>query len=263
MSDKEVKLNYGINEDVSNEDYHADREFFSSSVLKDLLKSREAFYKKYILKEEQEERAERAAFSFGSYIHSLILEPHLITKEYEFFDGAGRNSLKYKQFKKQHVGKTIILEREVEKAKKLIKAYNSRPEAVALIRGGVAEQTLCVDLYGIPIKVRADYVNHEKGYIVDVKTTSSGTDVNGVRDSCDKWGYMLSAALYSMAFKEHYGKDFTFYWIFLGKFDNQCEVYKMSLDSMRNGIQEVKDALRIYRMNEENDSWLNYQIEEI
>lgn len=255
-------LKPGINKDVSNEDYHADREYFSSSVLKELLKDRELFYKKYVLGQ-QEPREEKAAFSFGSYVHTLILEPHLVDEEYVFFDGASRRSDKYKKFREENEGKTVILEKEKKLAQKLLDAYNERPEAKALIDGGSAEETLCVELEGLPIKVRADYVNQEKGYIVDVKTTSGGTDRDGVIDASEKWGYFLSAALYCMAFKEHYKKNFDFYWIFLGKFDGQCHVYKMSLESMRKGIQEVKDALNIYKKHSTANSWFDYEIEEI
>jgi hypothetical protein len=78
------------------------------------------------------------------------------------------------------------------------------------------------------------------------------------------YGYYLSAALYLMAFKQHFKKDFDFYWIYLNKYGTiQCHVYKMSLETMRLGIQQVKDALKVYKKCRDNDSWLDYQIEEL
>ena len=258
-----AELKLGINVDVPNDDYHADRKFFSSTCLKELLKDRELFYKKYVKQEDQGPRQEKGAFSFGSYIHTLILEPHLIDEEYVFFESSTRSTNKYKDFRAQNLDKTVILEREKALAQELMDAYNDREEATALITNGVAEQTLCVEMQGVPIKVRADYVNVDKGYIVDVKTTSAGTDRDGFIGSCDQWGYFLSAALYAMAFKQHFDKNFDFYWVVLGKFDKQCHVYKMSLETMKQGIQEVKDALTLYKKYTENDSWFDYQIEEI
>ena len=42
-------LKLGFNEDISNDDYHNDREFVSSSGLKLMLKDPRKFYKNYVL----------------------------------------------------------------------------------------------------------------------------------------------------------------------------------------------------------------------
>ena len=69
-----MKLEIGINKDTTNEDYHKDRNFESSSSLKLFLKDSREYYKKYILGEKREDTY-KSVYDFGSYIHSLILEP--------------------------------------------------------------------------------------------------------------------------------------------------------------------------------------------
>jgi hypothetical protein len=82
--EEKFPLELGINKDISNDHYHSNKTFFSSSVLKDLLKDKELFHKKYILKEEVERSGPLNAFLFGSYVHTLILEPHLVDVELKF-----------------------------------------------------------------------------------------------------------------------------------------------------------------------------------
>ena len=66
-------LKIGINK-CDNEDYHKDRKFKSSSTLKLFLKDPKEYYKRYVVGEEREEMY-KSAYDFGSYMHSILLEP--------------------------------------------------------------------------------------------------------------------------------------------------------------------------------------------
>lgn len=273
-NDKEViKLKMGEN-DVSNENYHADTEFYSSSVLKLMLKDKKKFYDSYILKLPREEQGNKDAFTLGSYLHTMILEPELLEVEYAVLPfGMVKRGEAWKEFKAANIGKTIIKSSQVNHAKKMFEAYKEQEYAVGLIAGGESEKTLCVEMDGIKIKVRADYVNVEKGYLADVKTTSGETYREAWIDTVDRWGYLLSAALYCKAFSIHYGKKFDFFFIVCGKFEEKapgdddeklrCEVYRISYDSMKKGLDDVDKALTIYKKNIDNDSWLEYEVEEV
>ena len=81
-------LKLGVNK-CENEDYHADRHFKSSSTLKMFLKDPREFYKRYV-KGEKREDGYKSAYDFGSYVHSIILEPHQTDKEFAIFEGATR-----------------------------------------------------------------------------------------------------------------------------------------------------------------------------
>ena len=49
-----MKLSLGVNKNITNQDYHDDREFISSSGLKLLAKDPKKFHKVYVLGEEDE-----------------------------------------------------------------------------------------------------------------------------------------------------------------------------------------------------------------
>jgi hypothetical protein len=234
-----------------------------------LLKDPEAFHKKYILREKDDEIRNVSAFRFGSYMHSMILEPHLLDVEYKIFRGGTRVKKAYKEMVADNPGLEIMTESEENQAHSLMKVYNERSEAVDLIKGGEAEATLCVNLDGVDIKVRADYVNVEKGYIADVKTTADETNVWEFKKTIKKYDYLLSAALYCQAFERHYGKPFDFYFIVLGKFTKTCDVFKIGKDSMERGVDRVNNALALYKQCKESNNWVRemslepYDIKEV
>ena len=240
-------LELGINNDVTNEDYHGDREFESSSSLKLYLKDPKEFHNRYILKLPREEKF-KSAYDFGSYIHSLILEPEKTEDEFAIFEGMTRRGKAYTEFKGANENKTIITASQKMQADSLVNSYKENLEAVDHIKEGFPEQTLCVELEGMKVKVRADYVRPDKGQVIDLKTTSDSTDKFSVGKTIVRFDYDLSAALYVDAFSTHYGKPFDFYFVFLNKMTNEVEIYKASKKLLENGRQKYKKA--IYILNE-------------
>lgn len=255
------KLIDGINEDISNQDYHADNRYLSSSNLKLVLKDREKFYNEIILG--NRESISKPAFDEGSYAHTLILEPHLEEKEYAFFPGWTKRGNEWEAFKEANSTKIILSKPQKVRVQKLIKAYNKRPEAVELIGGGFSEHTVAGELMGVPIKVRADYINVDKGYVADVKTTGYSADVDTFKYTVQSFSYQLSAALYAEMFKKYYGKDFDFYFIVLSKKDSTCEVFKASEATMIEGRNMMTDALNIYKKCLDSGDWTNYNKHEV
>ena len=151
-----MMLKIGVNH-CDNETYHSDRKFKSSSTLKLFLKDPREYHKRYVLGEEREDTY-KSAYDFGSYMHSLLLEPHKTDLEFAIFEGATRRGKVYEEFKSNNEGKTIITASQAQQALDLLHLYNEHVDTAGLIQGGLAEHTLCVELEGMPIKVRADYI---------------------------------------------------------------------------------------------------------
>jgi len=145
--------------------------------------------------------------------------------------------------------------------------YSERQAATDLLLEGRPEVSLCIDLNGIPTKARADWLNTQdgqpRGYIVDVKTTGEDTDKSTFINTCDKWGYLLSAALYTTAFEKFYDKPFDFYFIVLGKYSKTCDVYRISKATMLKGKAQLQLAFDEFESRAANNSWKDYRIEEI
>jgi hypothetical protein len=234
-------------------EYHADRTSLSSSNLKQILKDPQQFYQEWILGN-KEDKKENPAFLEGKFVHTLILEEHLIEK-YAVYMGLKRQGATWESFKAEHAGKDLITIAQVQRCQALFKAYSARKEAMAMISGGVSEHTMLTTILDVPIKTRADYINIDKGYIVDVKTTAYPSDIDSFREVINQYSYELSAALYCQAAYNNYGKLFDFYFIVLSKADLTCDIYKASSDTLSKGSAMVTQALVRYKKCRASGVW--------
>jgi hypothetical protein len=217
------------------------------------LRSVEQFYDEKILGNKVNDS--RAVFDEGSYVHSLILEPQKIAEEYAFFDGWRKQGAAWDTFLAENSGKIILSTPQKHRCDELLKAYNRRDVAKELIKGGESEHTICGSLLDVPVKSRFDYVNVDKGYIVDVKTTGYPADLEIFKSTIKDFGYELSAALYTEIAKQYYGKSFDFYFIVLSKSEFICEVFKASEATLNVGRTMVYKALKKYKLCLESGVW--------
>jgi len=254
----------GFHNDMSNNDYHGDLTHFSSSSLKMLLKDERKFHSKYVLKEDQHEE-ENTNFIVGSYIHSLILEPHLTKEEFAIHNGTRRGKA-YKEFKEINRGKDIVTATEHEMATQMIFNYKKNEYAPQLISDGQAEQSLFTHINKVPIKVRPDYVyvDAKSGYIVDVKTTGDKLDRASLMRIVGRFDYDLSAALYVDAYEQQLGVPFNFFFIFLSKKEPyEVIAIKASRQLIDNGRRKYVWAMRKYEKGLETGIWYKEGIQEL
>jgi hypothetical protein len=248
-------LKLGLN-DVSNAVYHADRVFLSSSVVKTVLKSLDQYHDEYILgnKKEHSERT-LSNFAEGSLVHSMLLEPEVTASEFAFFTGWRKQGEEYEAFKADNKGKTIISAPQLERVSRLVEAVRKNPAAVSLLSSGKSEATLATILHGLPIKVRADKIDPERGIILDVKTSGYDVDIESVKQTIKDFRYDLSAALYMEAFSQYYGKPFDFYFIFTSKQQPDCQVYRLGLDSFNAAKRDILKAANKFKTAAASGIW--------
>lgn len=244
--------------DISNQEYHSESLHLSSSNLKLLLKDPASFYDTKILGN-KEERKDSDAFLMGSYLHSAILEPHTLEEEYVLYHGFQKRGTEWQEFKEANEGKQIVSKAQKMRIDSWIAQYKKNRTAVKLVSGSQYEVSLFTKLHGVPIKVRADIINEEKSYIADLKTTSGPTDLESFKQTVQKWGYDLSAALYLQCFEQYYGKPMDFYFIVIGKKDLDCTVYKLSQASRDKGEEEILRAIHTYNKCLESGIWTTEQ----
>lgn len=228
----------------TNAEYHANKTHLSSSGLKLLLKDAAQFYNDYILGNRVSES--KPAFDEGSFVHTLVLEPHKIA-EYAIFPGLRKAGNAFEAFKAENPGKIILSAGQMLRCKDLVQAYNCMPLAVEMISGGFAEHSMDSTILDVPVKARADYINVDKSYIVDVKTTSLPSGLEIFAETVSQYGYDLSAALYAQIAYDTYGKLFDFYWLVLSKADGQCHIYKASSATLSKGNADVISAIVKYK----------------
>ncbi len=274
---KITKKTRGFVKGLSNKDYHDDRLFRSSSVLKTALKDPKKFHDVYVLGKEGPAMPQ-AALDFGNYVHTAILEPHLLEEEYIIYPGGRKAGKVWEQFKYLHRDKTILSNNQYMKAQDLIDSFlqtefeQSDSEHLvfgdALFKGGVAEESLFTELGGMPIKVRFDYrISPEdgtKGIIKDIKTTSSyANSAKDAKDICESFGYLTSAALYVDAVEKETGIKHDFHLVFMSKADLKCNLYKVSEKSLERGRQQYKEAIKTILEWEKTGKYITGKIREV
>lgn len=241
-----MKLQLGINH-VTNAEYHADTEFLSSSKLKLLLTDLPKFHKEIILGDKAPQE-QKNAFDEGSYVHSLILEPHKIASEYVFFSGFRKQGKEWESFQANApADKRILSKPQKHRCEQWASSIKQRLLQVLFLTKGAAEHTICAILQDVKVKVRCDRINIEEGWIADIKTTGSPADLELFKYTMKDYFYQLSAALYCMVAELVYAKKFNFYFIVVSKTDNVCDVYKLSEKTRLEGIVQVTKALNIYK----------------
>lgn len=215
-------------EHMSNDEYHACPEF-SSSQLKDILRSSAHFHSNNILKEN--ERETKKHLDFGTLAHTLFLEPEQFENEFivlpedaprkptETMLNAKKPSQEtvekiewWDRFNAEHGSKIIITNELMEGAKRI--ANNLRGlSSYQLMQDhyGMAEASIFFTdpVYGLNLRVRPDYhivpcEEFKNGLLFDVKTTTDARPFKFMR-SCADFGYDISAAMYREGFQQHYG----------------------------------------------------------
>ncbi len=272
-------LKLGLNY-CSNEFYHADRKFKSSSVLKSIDKDLQQYFQDY----EMGQRAANisgAALDEGSLAHTLILEPQLMNSEYIFYPGFDKRGNVFKDFKEQKQAsgdmRPIFSAAQKAKVEAWVQSYRNHPTASSYIDGGIPEVSICCyyvystgalifteeEAAVVPendrvgLKVRFDSVNTDKGFITDVKTTKDAAGASTFKAAAlgDFLMYDLSSALYLWVAEEFYKKQLEFYFVVLSKADIACNVYRLSAATRALGLKKVRQALLKYQNARLTNVW--------
>jgi hypothetical protein len=258
-----MSLKHGIN-DCDNSTYHGDSNYISSSGLKLILDDPIQYYNKYIKVDNQFSSVGSPAMDLGSYVHSIILEPENTEADFAIYDGVRRGD-EWKEFALENKNKIIISRKQADLGDKLKESMLTNRHAVGLLEGGKPEFTYCTDLDGVNVKVRADKINLEKNYIIDVKTTSKPLTKDALMGSIASLNYDLSAALYIDCFKKINNVDsMEFYFLFVNTKDTlDAVVYKASDLLVQNGRRKYKKAIRKFKKFKKENKWKSDEIEEI
>lgn len=199
-------------EHMSNEEYHASPEF-SSSQLKDILRSSAHFYSNNILKEN--ERESKKHLDFGTLAHTLFLEPEQFENEFVIGPKFDRRTKEGKAeaaaWEAANQGKIIIDQEMLEGATRIAENLRSLSSYEIMQNNpGMAEASIFYTdpIYGLNLRVRPDYHiipcdEFPNGLIMDVKTSTDARPFKFSK-SCADFGYDISAAMYREGFQQYY-----------------------------------------------------------
>lgn len=220
-----MSIEPGLTGDLTNAEYHAVTDWWSSSQLKAALPER---YKA---------GGSQEALDFGTLVHSVVLEPdslgHLVVLDAAAIAGtnpktgapydAPHMTTRYKAAVAEAAqdGKTVVAQADWDTAHAMRDAIAAHDTAARLLfsdDGASEESAFAVDFDGVQHKARFD--RRIPGAIIDLKTTSAKPGRDSLTRAIIDYGYDLSAAHY-LAVAELLGLDVqAFAWVFVDKSDD-------------------------------------------
>jgi hypothetical protein len=207
------------------------------------------------------------ALTFGTAVHTFILEPEKFDSIYTSYFGDGR-SAEAKAFKAANADKTILGKADVEVLARIRKAIKQNENFKSILASGKAEVTgICKDFEtGLDLKARADIYTPET--IWDVKTDANGMSDKEIFRTILRYNYHFSAAHYMRVFSQASPiPPKNFGWIFIDKVSPACHIRILMCppDLLKLGENLVAQALGELASCEYHDDWRGYsqEIEEL
>lgn len=191
-------------------EYHSDSHAVSSTTLK-LMDQSPAHFRAEQERRNDPKYGRKAAFFFGTAVHSAVLEPHLFKSQYKVFPGPlSRNTRATKaftEFAEANLHVRPILPTEIEPIRRaaisalsteVIRNESTSFQLKDLVQVGAAERVFYwVDKQtGLTCKARLDLV--VENIIIDLKTTMDARKER-FRHEAGKFGYHIQAAFYMEA----------------------------------------------------------------
>jgi hypothetical protein len=248
-----------IRDDLTAEQYHADRTSISSSGLRALLDPGCPAQFKY---DRDNPRPAKKEFDLGHAAHALVLGdgPKLEVVEGARWD---TNAAKAKVKELRAKGIVPLKEHEMEQVQTMADAIRKHPQAGPLFApdNGVAERSIfwTHKETGVRVRVRPDWliVRPEVTVVVDLKTTTDASP-DAVSKSIAKYSYHQQGALYldgvEAAGLAPEGGRFVFV------FQSKTPPYLITVRELKDQDQDIgrarnEKALRIYADCMAKDEW--------
>jgi len=210
MNIEEVtKVLMDISKEMSNMEYHMEKEHKSSSTFTRLLFNRSDHFFKNDFPEFLQLVCDE-----GSLFHTMLGEPHEFENEYSttdtpkwLFEGGKPivNPKFMEERKKQaRYKKTLVTNADVAKMEKKVAMCYSKPKIKRLMEHAIPERSFFGEIKGFKVKVRPDLICFEtdddgqvtKVRIIDIKTSGELTNVKNASLSCFKYGYWVPNYMY-------------------------------------------------------------------
>ncbi len=254
--EQEFTLSEGIQEGISNWDYHNDLRYnaLSSTGIRTLLKSPAHFKIKIEPTKEM---------IFGSAAHSYLLEPEsdeiVIIPEINRRTNEGKGE--WIKFLEENFKKIIISADELEIIKSMRETLLNQYEyASMLLQKGTAELSAFWqhETYDFWCKCRPDFLVDDLNIIVDYKTCREADIENFGKESYNR-GYHIQAAWYRDGIEQITGKSWDFVFIAQEKTEPYgVGVYKVPEKILAKGTEELAMATRIYDECLKTNKWRGY-----
>lgn len=232
--------------DIPFDEYRKQSWAISSSDLNLLIRA-PALYKHVVI--DGHRRGSTKSLEEGSAVHAAVLEPEVFRDLYVIEPKTNKRTLfgkkEIEDFKSQHKGKITVDADDHARFLEISKVVRANKEADDLLRGCEFEKSFFWKQkdFSLHSKARADAINLDGNYVVDLKTTR---DAKNFLHSIEEYGYHRQAAYYLSGASKLCDRNInTWYWIAVETAAPYLvRVYKASQEMLIIGQLETKVLMR-------------------
>jgi exodeoxyribonuclease VIII len=250
--------------ELSIQDYHAARDYESSSDVKQILThpAQYLFHKMSPSRDTQ-------ALQIGSAIHAAVLEPEAFNELYVVSEKVDRRTSKGKQayhaLVDAHPGKHILTVEDLEMFQRIRDKIMAKSDIHKLLYSkGVSESSIfwTDEETGVNCKIRPDrlVIPGNEMVIVSLKTTACAA-AETFKWDIEKYRYHVSDAMYEEGIYQAYGKHPLTLTIVIEKDTWEICKYRLSERARTEGYEEFRRGLNLIKQCREQNSYPGYQEE--
>jgi hypothetical protein len=251
---------------VTDDEYYADREHVSNSMLKVFSESPAKYYGRFVSGTLPAPPATKAR-AFGTAFHEALLRPgefqdrHAVVPE-----GIDRRytagKLRWAEFERANQGKLYITDEEWCRITAMVYAVRAHDQAAALVeRPSVRERAFrwYDRLTGLPCKAKADILLEGIDICVDVKTADDPTPDAWLRDAA-RYFYHRQAAWYQDGLLAALNSLSEFYHLVVGSEPpHEVVVYRLADEDVEAGRRQNTSLLAELSRCAESGRWRRWE----
>lgn len=238
--------------DLTNEAYHAEKGYLSTSGIKLLLQS-PAHFKQY-------QRAETPDMAMGTALHTILLEPEKFLDTYVEYSGDKRGK-QYTEFVEANPNKIIIKPDVMAALTGMRESVLSYPklDMERVLREGKKEHSVFWEDQetGVGLKARADCLTGN--VIFDLKKTIDARP-NKFTRRCVDLRYDIQSAQYKEAYRHFLGEDVRFMFVAIeDAAPYGVWIYESSPAMEARGEMDARRAINLYARCTKENRWPLYE----
>lgn len=184
--------------------------------------------------------------TMGSYFHDLCTRPEVAEDRsiFPISEATHRREKEYKELQALHTSDIVMKRSEAEQMEALADLMKSQSffQTIMSSKGVLIEEPYLFEAYGVIWKMKVDLVVPEFGLAIDLKTSSTQTDLE-FEQSCYKWGYTSQASMYLKPFPP----DWKFLFYVGHKDPMKVKMYEPGKDMLAHGEERIKNASEVYK----------------
>lgn len=254
-----------VEQQETNQQYHADTTRLSNSMLSILKRSPKLFYGYYVSKSLSIPESTES-MALGSMVHTMLLEPQEFENRYAVCPPCDRRTTVGKKIHADFLAtlgpKTELVKHDdMMLAAACCEAMHSHADLTEVIEATwdrrIVEQRIDFQVAGVDMRCKPDYLSIEAAVVVDVKTTKDASPIEFAK-SIAGYGYHRQAWLYQEAVYQKHNIACRFIFAVVctePPFEVAC--YELSDAAMAAGGREVFALLDEFRSRSESGDWIS------